>query len=65
MGIVAPEGSQVGVVQNTGSISQPLTLAAAKYSFKVSAAQAKGNTSSQSLKACRVCQPEATNVTVV
>ena len=51
MGKVAPAGSQVGLVQNTGSISQPLTLTAGSYSFKVSAAQAKGNASSQQLQA--------------
>lgn len=51
MGVVAPEGAQAGLIQNTGSVAQTLTLNAGTYSFKISAAQAKGNTSSQSLKA--------------
>jgi RHS repeat-associated protein len=48
----APEGKQVGIVQMTGSISQPRTLTAGTYNLNLRAAQrGSGNASFQQVKA--------------
>jgi RHS repeat-associated protein len=48
----APEGKQVGIVQMTGSISQPRTLTAGTYNLNLRAAQrGSGNATFQQIKA--------------
>ncbi|HYR21483.1 MAG TPA: RHS repeat-associated core domain-containing protein [Chthoniobacterales bacterium] len=47
--VTAPEGHQAGMVQNTGSLAQTMSLTAGSYSLKISASQAKGNTTSQTI----------------
>ena len=45
----APEGSQVAFLQNTGSVSQAVTLAAGNYVITFSAAQRTANRTSQTI----------------
>ena len=48
----APEGKQVGIIQMTGSVSQPRTLTAGTYNLNLRAAQrGSGNATFQQIKA--------------
>jgi RHS repeat-associated protein len=47
--VTAPEGHQAGMVQNTGNLSQTMSLSAGNYILKLSTSQAKGNATSQTI----------------
>ncbi len=48
---IAPEGKQVGAVQNTGTMAEAVSLTAGSYSLTLKGAQATGNNTSQQMRA--------------